>query len=167
MDTQEKGTSLIGKCYDALCKGELYVSAALFLLIVGLVFISAITRKMGVPIQWTMDVTKLCFAWLAFFSGDIALRKGALPGMDMLFKKFPKKVQVVLKYVIWILMIGLLVFFIYFGFKLALSNSKRTFQTLQISYSIVSLSLPVCSIFMVLSIISSIIKDYSFNKTGK
>ena len=153
MHTQQTGHSLIRKGYNLLCKIELVVAAILFLIIVSLVFISAITRKMGVPIQWTMDVTQLLFAWLSFLSGDIALRNGVLPGLDMVVLKMPKKVQVVLKYVVRVLMLALLVFFVHFGFKLAFSNLKRTFQTLGISYSWVTISLPVCSILMILSLL--------------
>jgi TRAP-type C4-dicarboxylate transport system permease small subunit len=76
-----------------------------------------------------------------------------LPGLDMVVLKMPKKVQVVLKYVVRVLMLALLVFFVHFGFKLAFSNLKRTFQTLGISYSWVTISLPVCSILMILSLL--------------
>ena len=150
---------MVGRTYDVLCRVEVYITAALFLLIVTLVFISAITRKIGIPIQWTMDVTKLCFAWLAFLSGDIALRNGALPGVDMLVDRLPARVQGILRYVSRILMFLLLLFFMYFGFKLALSSGKRTFQTLPISYRWVSLSLPVCAVFMVFSLISNTIGE--------
>ncbi len=160
MEKHVSDRSLIRRSYDALCTAELYVAATLFMVIVMLVFISAVTRKMGFPIQWTMDVTKLCFAWLAFLSGDIALRKGALPGVDMVVEKFPPNVRFVLKYVSRALMFALLVFFIYFGFKLAMSNVKRTFQTLKISYAWVSISLPVCSVLMSLSFISNTIDDF-------
>lgn len=160
MEKYLSGRSLIRRSYDALCTAELYIAAFLFMLIVVLVFISAVTRKIGFPIQWTMDITKLCFAWLAFLSGDIALRKGALPGVDMFVEKFPAKIRFVLKYVSRVLMFALLIFFIYFGFKLAMSNLKRTFQTLPISYSWVSISLPVCSILMTLSFISNTIDDF-------
>jgi len=161
MEKPLSGRSLIRRSYDALCTAELYIAASLFMLIVVLVFVSAVTRKIGFPIQWTMDVTKLCFAWLAFLSGDIALRRGALPGVDMIVEKFPVKIRFVLKYVSRVLMLALLVFFVYFGFKLAMSNIKRTFQTLPISYSWVSISLPVCSILMIMSFISNTIDDFT------
>ena len=96
--------------YEYVCKGEQYLAAALFITIVALVFVSALTRKMGFPIQWTMDITKICFAWLSFISGDIALRNGALPSMDMLVKKLPDKLQLVIKYMVWLMMLALLVF---------------------------------------------------------
>jgi TRAP-type C4-dicarboxylate transport system permease small subunit len=123
------------------------------------VFISALSRKIGLPIQWTMDITKLCFAWLAFLSGDIALRNGVLPGIDMLVVKLPSKLQVLLTYIAKLLMFMLLAFFVYYGFKLASSNVKRTFQTLHISYSFVTMSLPFCSILMMMSMISNAIDD--------
>jgi TRAP-type C4-dicarboxylate transport system permease small subunit len=142
-----------------VCVGEIYIAASLFVLIVILVFISALSRKIGLPIQWTMDISKLCFAWLAFLSGDIALRSGVLPRIDMLIVKLPPKFQVFLTYIAKLFMFMLLAFFVYYGFKLASSNVKRTFQTLHISYSFVTMSLPVCSVLMMLSMISNVIDD--------
>ena len=159
MEKQSTSCSRLRRTYGMLCAGELYLAAALFLLIVVLVFISALTRKIGLPIQWTMDVTKLCFAWLAFLSGDIALRMGVLPGIDMFVLKLPPKVRIALTFIARILMFTLLAFFVYYGFKLASSNVKRTFQTLHISYSFVTLSLPVCSVLMMLSMISNTVDD--------
>ncbi|MCI6674079.1 MAG: TRAP transporter small permease [Spirochaetaceae bacterium] len=156
--------------YEYVCKGEQYLAAALFITIVALVFISALTRKMGFPIQWTMDITKICFAWLSFISGDIALRNGALPSMDMLVKKLPDKLQLIIKYMVWLMMLALLVFFVYFGLKLASSNSKRQFQTLAVSYSVVSMSLPVCALCMCFSVMYSIVNDVKSrweNRRGK
>ncbi|MDD2329099.1 MAG: TRAP transporter small permease subunit [bacterium] len=111
MEKQSSSRSRLRRAYDSLCAGELYLAAALFILIVVLVFISALTRKIGLPIQWTMDVTKLCFAWLAFLSGDIALRLGVLPGIDMFVIKLPPKVRIVLAYLVKVFMFTLLVFF--------------------------------------------------------
>ncbi len=160
MEKQSSSRSRLRRAYDSLCAGELYLAAALFILIVVLVFISALTRKIGLPIQWTMDVTKLCFAWLAFLSGDIALRLGVLPGIDMFVIKLPPKVRIVLAYLVKVFMFALLVFFVYYGFKLASSNVKRTFQTLHISYSFVTMSLPVCSVLMMFSLISNTVDDF-------
>ncbi|MGE4585595.1 MAG: TRAP transporter small permease [Sphaerochaeta sp.] len=159
MEKQSSDRSLLHRAYNLLCVGELYLAAALFMLIVVLVFLSALTRKIGIPIQWTMDVTKLCFAWLAFLSGDIALRSGVLPGIDMLVLKLRPTLRVILGYVVKICMFLLLVFFVYYGFKLASSNVKRTFQTLPISYSLVTMSLPVCSVLMMFSMISNTVDD--------
>ena len=151
---------MLSRLYKGLCRIEVGIAAVLFVVIVVLSFLSAVTRKLGMPIQWAMDVTQLSFAWLAFLSGDIALRGGALPGFDLLANKMPKKVKAVVLTITRIFMLCLLVFFVYFGFKLAFSNTSRTFQTLPIKYLWVSCSLPVCSILMILSIISSFVDDF-------
>ena len=128
MHTQQTGHSLIRKGYNLLCKIELIVAAILFLIIVSLVFIAAITRKLGAPIQWTMDVTQLLFAWLSFLSGDIALRNGVLPGLDMVVLKMPKKVQVVLK-ICFGSHAATVVFFVPFGLSLR-SRTQTNIPTL-------------------------------------
>ena len=156
---------MLSRFYKGLCRIEVGIAAVLFVVIVVLSFLSAVTRKLGMPIQWAMDVTQLSFAWLAFLSGDIALRGGALPGFDLLANKMPAKVKTVVLAITRVLMLCLLLFFTYYGFKLAFSNTNRTFQTLPIKYLWVSCSLPVCSILMILSIISNIADDIRKKKS--
>ena len=66
-------------------------------------------------------------------------------------KKLPEGLNIIL---------GALIIFIIYGFRLSAESWKRSFQTLKISYSWVTLALPVMSIFMsvsdVLDIISKI-----------
>ncbi|MFA6845344.1 MAG: TRAP transporter small permease [Sphaerochaetaceae bacterium] len=164
MNKQSDATHYLTSIYKSFCKGEIVIAAILFITIVFLSFLSAVTRKIGAPLQWAMDVTQLCFAWLAFLSGDIALRGGALPGFDMLIKKMPARIQRIAGYACKVLIFALLVFFIYFGFKLSFSNMNRTFHALPVKYMWVSLSLPCCSILMIFSTISNIITDVQQQK---
>ena len=50
--------------------------------------------------------------------------------------------------VIQVIMLGALVIFIVYGLRLSVESWKRSFQTLTISYSFVTLSLPVSSVLM-------------------
>lgn len=145
------------KIYSKICTiEELFCGGALFFIVV-LVFTSAIFRLVGKPIQWTMDISQLLFAWIAFTGMDIALRKSGILGIDLVFKRFPYKVQKVIKIIINLIIIMLLFSFIYFGIKLSIESRSRTYQTLGISYSWATLSLPICSILMMLTIIKDTI----------
>lgn len=154
----EKNRSRISVIYEKFCNAEIVICMILFCIIVSLVFVSAVLRKLSTPIQWSMDISQLCFAWLAFLGGDVALRNGALVGVALVTKKFSKNVQKLIKLICYLLMMVLLIIFIKNGFSLAIQSVDRAFQTLPISYSWVTLSLPVSSVFMFFSIIHNILK---------
>ena len=55
-----------------------------------------------------------------------------------------------------LLMLGLLIIFIKYGYKLCMSNLKRSFQTVGVSYAWATASLPVSSVFMAITAIVNI-----------
>ena len=84
---------MIRKIYKAFCKFEEVLAMLLLGGLAALVFISALMRTLKHPLNWAQDVALVAFAWLIFFGSDIAVRGSGLIGIDMLVKRFPKKVQ--------------------------------------------------------------------------
>lgn len=155
------------KIYYKMCAiEEFFCGGALFFIVV-LVFISAILRLAGMPIQWVMDISQLLFAWIAFTGMDIALRKSGVMGINLVTRNFPDKVQKIIKVIINLVIIMFLISLVYFGLILAIEGKSRTYQTLGISYSWATLSLPVCSIMMVLTILRDVVLTITEHKTGK
>ena len=147
----------IERIYDFFCKIETVICMVLFCIIIALVFLSAVLRKFNHPIQWGDDVSMLSFAWLAFMGADIALRKGSLVGVALITGKFSIGVQKFLQIFCYVLIMGMLFILVRYGFPLAIKNWGRSFQSLKISYSAVTLSLDVSAIFMMFSVIHNII----------
>lgn len=168
MNEKKTFATKLEHAYQKFCQIEIFISAVLFMVIIVLVFTAALFRKFSIPIQWSIDVSQLAFAWLAFLGADIALRKGSLVGVALLTDKLPTKIQFILKCICYVLMLFLVFIFIRYGFVLAIQNWNRAFQTLPVSYSFVTLSLPVAAILMVFSIIHSIVLDViSFKNIAK
>ncbi|WP_238367243.1 TRAP transporter small permease [Mesobacterium pallidum] len=46
----------------------------LLIAIVVLVAVASITRAMGAPIIWSVEIAQLCFVWLCMLSADLALQ---------------------------------------------------------------------------------------------
>lgn len=153
-------TKKIGYLYHLLCRAEIFVCEMFFLLIVTLVFISALLRKLGIPIQWSNDVSQLLFAWAAFLGGDIALREGALVGVGLITQKLSDRTQKFLSLLCYGLMLVLLYLFVAYGFPLTFRNWPRAFQSLPLSYGWVTLSLPVSAILMIFSILRNVIRIF-------
>ena len=145
------------KAYKIFCKVEEYFCAALLSVIVALSFITAVARCINHPISWTIEVSQLLLAWLAFIGADMAFRADKIMGVDIITRKFPEKVQVVIRLVMNVLMLILLVMFVRYGYKLCMSNLKRSFQTVGVSYAWATASLPVASVFMAITAVINIV----------
>lgn len=146
------------KIYKVYCRVEDIIVGAGFITIVGLTFLNAVLRAFDRPITTVDDVNLLLFGWVAFLGADVALRYSRLVGMDILTSKLPPKTQKVLQVVVYAIMIGALIVFAKHGFALAASNWKRFYNSLPISYGYVTLSLPICSLLMILTCTIKIFK---------
>ena len=153
------------KVYNAYCKAEEFLFYFLFAVMVALVFSSAIARGIGKPLAWSLDVAQLLLCWTSLVGADVAFRHDKFIGLDLFTRKMPVKVQKVLEIVVLVLMQVAFCIFIYYGVMLSIKSWKRSFQTLPISYSFVTIALPVMSTLMTLTNILKIIgKVKNFKK---
>lgn len=139
--------------YRIYCKIELGFVALLIVGITALIFGSAVARTLGHPVNLTTDLALLCFSWLVFVGGDVSLREADFLRVEVVLKMFPLKMQKALYYIFSLAAIGFLALIVYLGIPLALENSQRLFQTLGISYAWATISAPVGSALMILTII--------------
>ena len=126
-------------------------------IITGLVFLSAVARTIRHPLNWAQDVSLLLFAWVVFFGADMALRKADFVNVRMLVNKFPKGVQEFLYYLWNIVIVVFLAILVRFGIPLCFDNAKRLFQTLGVSYSWATASVPIGSFVMIVTTILKMI----------
>lgn len=153
------------KVYNAYCKAEEFLFSFLFAVMVALVFSSAIARGIGKPLAWSLDVAQLLLCWTSLVGADVAFRHDKFIGLDLFTRKMPVKVQKVLEIVVLVLMQVAFCIFIYYGVMLSVKSWKRSFQTLPISYSFITIALPVMSTLMTLTNILKIIdKVKNFKK---
>lgn len=156
----------VKKVYNAYCKVEEFLFSFLFAVMVALVFSSAIARGIGKPLAWSLDVAQLLLCWTSLVGADVAFRHDKFIGLDLFTRKMPVKVQKVLEIVVLVLMQVAFCIFIYYGVMLSIKSWKRSFQTLPISYSFVTIALPVMSTLMTLTNILKItdkVKNFKKN----
>ncbi|MCI9282889.1 MAG: TRAP transporter small permease subunit [Lachnospiraceae bacterium] len=147
------------KAYDTFCTIEELSCGAILCIIVTLAFATAIGRCIGHPISWTVEVSQFFLSWLAFLGADMALRHGQVLGVDLLTRNFPKKVQAGIKLLTNLLILLVLIIFVKYGIDLCRSNYKRSFQTVGISYSWATASLPFASVFMSVTMMIEILQQ--------
>lgn len=146
------------KIYDCFVKAEELLACLSLAGIVGLMFLSAVMRKFGLPLNWAGDFSLLLFTWSCFFGADLAIREKSLVNVDMLLNKFPVKVQKVIRILCHIASMALLVSFVYFGIPLCIESVARKFSNMNLSYSWATASVPAGSVLMLITSLINLFK---------
>ncbi|MDR1931903.1 MAG: TRAP transporter small permease subunit [Spirochaetales bacterium] len=161
---------LLKTVYHGVCVLEEALVSLFVALITFFVFISAVARSFDEPLNWAQDICLLLFAWVVFLGADLALRKAEFVRVEMLVMRFSAKTQKFLYYLMYIISIVFLLVLVRYGIPLSIENSKRLFQTLGISYSWATISAPVGSVLLCVTIILKLIahrKDEKIIAQGK
>ena len=140
------------KVYEKFCRLEQWIAMLLLAGITVLVFVSAITRTFGFPLNWAQDAALIMFAWLSFIGGDIALHSTGLIGIDLIVRHFPKAVQKGIDIAFKIVMLAFLAVLVVNGYSYVMTGYKRLITTLNVSYAFVTASVPVGSLLMIISV---------------
>lgn len=147
------------KVSDIVLKIELLLTGILLAGISVLVFGAAVARTVGMPINWAQDIALLAFGWLTFLGGDVIAKSDKLICIDMLTIHLPKFVQKLLGIIFDIGMILFLLILVGFGFVLVSQSWDRMFNTLRLSYAWCTLSVPVGSMLMLITVAGNLIRD--------
>ena len=144
---------VLAAIYSGFCKIEETLVAAFVAAITFLVFTSAVARFLGHPLNWAPDTAMLLLSWVIFLGADAALRRADFIQVDMLLLRLPLKVQKFLYYFYYAIIISFLLLLVRFGVPLAMENTKRNFQGMEISYSWATISVPIGGFLMVITIL--------------
>ena len=144
----------LNKFYGYVCFAEELIAGVFLVVIMGLIFGSGVARSIGHPLGWGMDMATFLFAWTAFFSADIALRKDRHIRVEAVVKYFPPKVQRYIALFNYGVILTFLLFLIIYGVILAYGSRFRTFQGMPgFSYMWVTLSVPLGSLLLLVTCI--------------
>jgi len=144
------------KLYHAICKLEVIICGAGFILLVALVFLSAILRFFRVSMAWNIDMALFLLSWTAFLGADIAWRSGRLVGVDIVTSRFPQAMQKIVQILIYLVIFVALVIIVIYGTRLAWIERVRRFQSIPMPYSLVTMSLVTAALSMSVSTILKI-----------
>lgn len=158
----------IKKIYGAVCWAEETLATAGLIVMTFLILLSAAARTAGHPLNWAVDISLLLFSWVSFMGADVGIRQNRIINVDFLTSKFPVKYQRRVSILWSFFIIAFLAVLIAYGVPLCISNAKRQFQNITLSYSCVTASLPVCSFFMIISMTLKLKKQIrDFNSVPK
>lgn len=137
-------------------KAEDFITNFLMISVVIFVFTAAVMRWMGSPIAWSVDVAQLLFVWLIFLGANRALRENRHIGVDFFVKRMSDKTREIIDILLYVLMLGFLIYLSWYGILLSLENAIRQINSLSISYAYISASVPVGCFIMSITVISRI-----------
>lgn len=140
------------KFYEKFCKAEVAVASICLITCVSVIFISALLRVIGHPINWATDLSLLLFTWSTFMGADIAFRAGKLVNVDILANMLPDYMRKWNKIVIYSVCLIFLCALVYLGLIQSVKTWHRSFNGISwLSYTWVTLSVPVCCLSMVVT----------------
>lgn len=147
------------KAYEKFCQLEQWIAMILLAGITVLVFVSAMMRTLGFPLNWAQDAALIMFAWMSFIGGDIALHSTGLIGVDLFVVHFPKRVQKTIDIVFKVIMLAFLAVLVIYGFQYVMTGYRRLITTLNVSYAYVTASVPVGALLMIISVGTNLYKS--------
>jgi TRAP-type transport system small permease protein len=142
----------MARIYSILCKAEAVVAATFLMLMVGLIFLGGVARMAHYPLNWTIDLATCLFAWACFLCADIAWRNGDLMSIGILTERLPEGARRILAACNLVIIGAFLIYLIGAGLRLSWISRARSFQGIpEISYSWVTMSLPVGAMLLLLT----------------
>jgi TRAP-type transport system small permease protein len=134
-------------------KTENFITNLLMIGVVFFVFIAAVLRWAGSPISWSVEFAQFLFVWVIFLGANRCLREDKHISVDFFTKKLPGKVRISVEIVINLIVMAFLIFLVVFGTLLSLENSVRLISNLPISYSFITMAVPIGSLLMIITIL--------------
>ncbi|WP_369018279.1 TRAP transporter small permease [Thermatribacter velox] len=145
------------KLMEILDRIEIIVSQALLFVIVSLVFVSAVLRYVGHPVNWTNALASGLFVWLIYIGADRALRRNRHIGMSFLVERLSEKTKNLVEIITTSSIIVFLIIVSHLGMRLVLANTGRVFEEIFfLSYSVVAVAIPIGTTLMTLTLLSQI-----------
>lgn len=147
--------------FRMLGRVEAVIAGAFLVAMVLLIFVGGVARMLGTPLNWTIDVATCLFAWACFLCADLAWRNDALMSVDILTSRLPASARRALDTLNYLLVALFLLFVIGSGLWLSWISRARTFQGIpEVSYSVVTLSLPVGAALLLVTTIRKLLAHH-------
>jgi TRAP-type transport system small permease protein len=151
--------------HDRFTKIEELLAMAFFATTTFLVFIGALTRTVGYPLIWAIDIAQLSFVWACVLGADIALKRNAHIEIDILVRTFSRAARRILAIVFLIMISAFLATLVWLGTNLTLLNLERPLGDVGISYGFVTSAIPVGALLMLATALRRLWRGLSGRET--
>jgi TRAP-type transport system small permease protein len=128
---------------------EFACAALLLAAIVILVGVAAVTRFMGAPIIWSIEIAQLFFVWLVMVSADLAMQQGRHFGLSILADVLPPSRQRILEIINYLIVLALIVFLLFYAVRNTMLMHPRLIGATQMNASLVHAAMPFGLVLMI------------------
>lgn len=122
-----------------------------------LVALSSISRYVGYPLIWSIELTQALFVWLCVLAGDLTLQRYGHFSIDMLAGLLPRRARLVLDLADFALVGALLALLAYHGFNFAQMTGMRPLPILGVTSAAATAALPIGFVLMLITTIEQAI----------
>jgi TRAP-type C4-dicarboxylate transport system permease small subunit len=122
---------------------EFACASLLLAAIVALVAIAAVTRAMGSPIIWSIEIAQLLFVWLCMLAADLALQENRHFGLMVLLDRLSPDRRRWVEVLNLVILICLVVFLFLYAWKNAILMHPRLLGATQMNGSLIHASMVV------------------------
>lgn len=141
------------KIYERFTKIEPFIAAFGFIVMLLVIFVAAIMRKIGMPLNWSWDISLFLFAWSVFLAADSAMRHNKLISVDFVVNLFSPTWKTWATIATYSIIVVFLLSLAGFGFYLSYFTRVRVFEGIpHFSYTWVTLSVPVGAVLQIITI---------------
>lgn len=123
-------------------RAEFACAIAIFAAIVLLVGLASVTRTLGSPIIWSLEIAQLMFAWLVMLSADLALQLNRHFALSLVLDNLPPRLRWVLELVNFLILLVFVVFLFVYAFRNAILMHPRLVGATQFNASLIHASIP-------------------------
>lgn len=148
---RDPGGGALARAGQVLAVVEEAFTSLLLLAIVVLVFMAAITRYFGTPINWSVDVAQALFVWVIYVGAHQALLRRQHIGVSFLVDRLHPNVQTAIFILTSGVIAWLLVMIIVNGIHVSIINVGRILQNIPVSYSWVTMAAPTGAALMLIT----------------
>ncbi|EPX82862.1 TRAP-type C4-dicarboxylate transport system, small permease component [Rubellimicrobium thermophilum DSM 16684] len=156
-DRRPEDTGRKGRLIAWLQRAELGLAGFFLVAMVAMILTGGVARMVGRPLNLTIDLATCFFAWATFLAADIAWRQDRLIAFDLFSSRLPDRARRILTLVNLGIIAAILIYGVIAGCWLAWVSRARSFQGIPgVSYSWVTMALPVGSALMLVTTIGRI-----------
>ncbi|WP_430475768.1 TRAP transporter small permease [Thalassospira lucentensis] len=137
---------------------EFAFGGMLLVTVVVLVAVASVSRAMGSPIIWSVEMAQLIFAWLCMLAADIAMQEDRHFGLQIVREVVSPRVADVIEIFNIVVIIGFLGFLLYYAWGNMILMHPRLVGAAQINASYIHASMVAGLLLMMRTMVSQLIR---------
>lgn len=139
-------------------KTELVLARLGLIAIVLIILLGGISRSIGHPVIWSLEIAMVLFAWVSMFAIDYAFQTRRHIGIDALTNLFPPHLQRLCLWFNEICILGFLLCGVWYGFNFTWTTHNQVLPVTEISLAWLNSAVPMGCLLMVMTSLSFILQ---------